>query len=78
MFCFNELAFTAQDKQNITQILGFILAYLSFTTGHFHTCTLQNVAYIIFSLILGSVFSDCVVFYGDKTLVHNIPSGLGV
>ena len=66
MFCFNEFAFTVQltDKINRIQILGFILICLYFTTGHFHTCTLQRMQPISL-LILGSVFSDCVVRYGD-------------
>ena len=40
MFCFNEFSFTVQveHKINSTQILGFILICLYFTTGHFHTC----------------------------------------
>ena len=37
---------------------------LYFTTGHFHTCTMQRMQPISL-LILGSHFSDCVVFYGD-------------
>jgi len=66
MFCFNEFAFTVQVKHEIisTQILGFILLCLYFTTGHFHMYFPKNVAYFPI-LILGSVFSDCVVFYGD-------------
>ena len=66
MFCFNEFAFTVQviHKINSTQILGFILICLYFTTGYLHTCTLQRLQPISL-LILGSVFSDCVVFYGD-------------
>ena len=43
MFSFNEFAFTVQvkhKKRNSTQILGFILICLYFTTGHFHTCVL--------------------------------------
>jgi len=72
MFCFNEFAFTVQVKQkkiNGTQILGFILICFYFTTGHFHTCTLQ-IMQPISLLILGSVFSDCVVFYGNCRKVH--------
>jgi len=41
-----------------------------FTTGHFHIgymCTLQRMKPISL-FILGSVFSDCVVFYGDFLL----------
>jgi len=71
MFCFNEFAFIVQVKHKInsTQILCFILICLYFTTVHFHT----RVAYFaknvpVSLLILGSVFSDCVVFYGDKHL----------
>jgi len=68
MFCFNEFAFTVQVKHKInsTQILGLILICLYLTTGHFHTCVLckECSRYLPF-LILGSVFSDCVVFYGD-------------
>jgi len=50
LFCFNEFAFTVQVKHKInsrpTQILGFILICLYFTTGHFHTCVFyKNVAY---------------------------------
>ena len=71
MFCFNEFAFTVQVKHKInsTQILGLILICLYFTTGRFHTCVLckECSRYLPF-LILGSVFSDCVVFYGDTTL----------
>ena len=69
MFCFNEFAFTVQVKHKInsTQIVGLILIYLYFTTGHFHTCVLckECSRYLPF-LILGSVFSDYVVFYGDS------------
>jgi len=66
MCCFNEFAFTVKVKHKInsTQILGFILMCLYFTTGHFHTCTLQRMQ-PIFLLILGSLSSDYVVFYGD-------------
>jgi len=32
----------------------------------------KNIANIISLLILGSVFSDCVVFYGDSTVGLNI------
>jgi len=44
LFCFNEFAFTIQVKHKINsiQILDFILICLYFTTGHFHTCTLQS------------------------------------
>ena len=66
--CFNEFAFTVQVKHKInsTRILGLILICLYFTTGHFHTCVLckECSRYLPF-LILDSVFSDCVVFYGD-------------
>jgi len=43
-FIFNEFAFIVEVKHKInsTQILGFILTCLYFTTGHFHTCTLQR------------------------------------
>jgi len=67
MFCFHEFAFTAQVKHKINsmQILGFILICLYFTTGHFaHAYFVQRMQPISF-LILGSVVSDCVVFYGD-------------
>ena len=67
MFCFNEFAFTVQFKHKInsTEILGFILICFYFTTGHFHTCALQKMQPISL-LILDSVFSDYVVFYGDQ------------
>jgi len=69
MFCFNKFEFTVQVKHKInsTQILGLILICSYFTTGHFHTCVLckECSRYLPF-LILGSVFSDCVVFYGDR------------
>ena len=67
MFCFNEYAFTVEVKHKInsTQILGFILICLYFTTGHFHTCVLGKECSLFAFLILGSVFNDCVVFYGD-------------
>ena len=75
MFCFNEFAFTVQVKHKINsiQIHGFILIWLNFTTGHFHTWLLckeyQNVA--DFPLILGSVFSDWVVFYWRRNQFHS-------
>jgi len=71
MFCFNEFAFTVQVKHKInsTQILGLILIgtyacifRLAIST---HVYFAKNVAGICL-LILGSVFSDCVVFYGDS------------
>ena len=67
MFCFNEFAFTVQVKHKInsTQILGFILICLYFTTGHFRTRVLCKECSLFPILILGSVFSDCGVFYGD-------------
>ena len=34
-----------------------------------HVYFAKNVANIIFPLILGSAFSDCVVFYGDKSFI---------
>jgi len=72
MFCYNEFAFTVQVKHKInsTQILGFIVICLYFTTGHFHTCTLQKMQPISL-LILGSVFSDCVLFYGDIIFISS-------
>ena len=68
MFCFNEFALTVQVKHKIksTQIPGFILIWLYFTTGHFHSTHVyfaKNVAYIAFNSWLS--FSDCVVFCGD-------------
>ena len=71
MFCSNEFAFTVQVKHKINgiQILGFILICLYFTTGHFHTCTLQRTQPISL-LILGSDFSDCVVFYGYSYIAY--------
>ena len=79
MFCFNEFAFTVQviHKINSTHILGFILICLYFTTGHLHTCTLQRMQPISL-LILGSVFSDYVVFYGDYSERETLQmSGIG-
>jgi len=64
-FIFNEFAFAVHVKHS-TQILGFLLICLYFTTGHFHTCTLPRMQPILYSLlILSSAFSNCVVFYGD-------------
>ena len=37
---------------------------LYFTTGHFHACVLCKECSLFAFLILGSVFFDCVVFYG--------------
>jgi len=67
MFCFNEFAFTVQVKHKInsTQILGFILIRLYFATGHFDTYVLCKECKGLSFLILGLIFSDCVVFYGD-------------
>jgi len=68
MFCFlMNLHLPSKSNTNSTQIVGFILICLSFTTGHFHTCVLckECSPYYILFLILGSVFSDCVVLYGD-------------
>ena len=48
MFCFNEFAFTVQVKHKInsTQILGFILICLYFTTWPFpHVYSAKNVAF---------------------------------
>jgi len=65
MFCFDELAFTVQVKHKInsTQILGFILISLYFTTGHIHTCTFQRMQPISL-LILGSVLATVSSFMG--------------
>jgi len=68
MSCFNEFALTVQVKHKIksTQIPGFILIWLYFTTGHSHSTHVyfaKNVAYIAFNSWLS--FSDCVVFCGD-------------
>ena len=69
MFCFKEFAFTVQVKYKINsiQIFGFILICLYFTTGHFHPCVLCKECSQLLFLIIGSVFSDCVVFYVDYT-----------
>jgi len=69
-FLMNYLHSPSKSDTDGTQILGFILICLSFTTGHFHTCTgtLQRLQlYYIPFLILGSVFTDFVVFCGDST-----------
>jgi len=70
MFCFNELAFTV--KSNTIQIVHKFLALfwyvcilrLAIST---HVYFAKNVAYFSSLIILGSVFSDCVVYmyYGD-------------
>jgi len=54
MFCFNEFALTVQVKHKIksTQIPGFILIWLYFTTGHSHSTHVyfaKNAAYIAFN-----------------------------
>ena len=56
MFCFNEFAFTVQDKQtqkiSSTQILGYILICLYFTTCRFHSTHVyfaKDVAYFPFN-----------------------------
>jgi len=68
MFRFNKIAFTVQVKHKInnTEILGFILR-LAIST-HVLGPTLQRMQPISL-LILGSVFSDYVVFYGDITFI---------
>jgi len=74
----------SNTKINSTQILGFILIMFVFCDWPFpHMCTLQRMPPIsllfphmctlqrmppISLLILGSVFSDYVVFYGDFLL----------
>ena len=69
MFCFNEFAFTVQVKHKINskQILGFIVICLYFTTGHLRACVHCKECSLFAFLILGSVFSDCVVLYVYKT-----------
>jgi len=58
----------SNTKINSTQILGFILIMFVFCDWPFpHMCTLQRMPPISL-LILGSVFSDYVVFYGDFLL----------
>jgi len=48
---------------------NFILMFVFYDWPFPHTCTLQRMQSILYSLlILGSVFSDCVVFYGDNLL----------
>jgi len=72
MFCFNEFAFIVQVKHKINSSLHKFLA-LYFDMFLFcdwpfpYMCILQRMQHISI-LILGSVFSDCVVFYGDITL----------
>ena len=54
------------DETHIVHKFLAFLTCLSFATGHIHTCTLQRMYSILFSLlILGPVFSDRVVFYED-------------
>jgi len=73
MFCFNEFAFTVQVKQKInsTQILGFTLIcmFVFYDWPFPHMCTLQRMQPISL-LMLGSFFSDCVVFYGDYIVIR--------
>jgi len=33
-----------------------------------NVCTLQGNLHVLFTLILGSVFSDCVIFYGKSNI----------
>ena len=66
---FNDFAFIIQfqDQGYLNSWLYFIS--FSFTTGNFCTSVYnleENL--LFFTLILGSVFSDYVVFYGDVTL----------
>ena len=44
---------------------------LYFTTGHIHTCVLCKECSLVAFLILGSVFSDCVIFYGDIIFIFS-------
>jgi len=68
MFCFNEFAFTVQVKHKInsTQILGFIFMSVFYDWPFPHVCRLLCKECSISLLVLGSVFSDYVVFYGDN------------
>jgi len=67
LFCFQWICIHRPRKKHNTQILGFILIWLFFYGWPISSRVYfaRSVACIIFPLILGSVFSDCVVFYGD-------------
>jgi len=56
------------NKINSTQILGFIFVFYDWPFPHMYF------AKTVALLILGSVFSDCVIFYGDcyKGVVKDI------
>jgi len=75
MFCFNEFAFTAQVKQKKNK--WYTNSWLYFDMFVFydwpfpHMRTLQRMQPISL-LILGSVFSDRVVFYGNTEKCREI------
>ena len=75
MFCFNEFAFTVQVKHKNKQYTNSWLYFDMFVFYHWlfpHVYFAKNVAY--FPLILDSVYSDCVVFYGDLVFKWRLQS----
>ena len=73
IFFLMNLHSPSKSNANSIQIPGFILTCLSFTIDHFHTCVLCkkcSLNYFPF-LIIGLVFSDSVVFYGDCKKVYH-------
>jgi len=54
----------SKSNTNSTQILGFILICLSFTTGHFHTHFAKNAAYIIFHFNFWLRFQRLCLLWG--------------
>ena len=66
MFSLNEFEFTVQVKHKINSIQNswlYFNMFLFYDWPFPHVYFAKNVAY--FPLILGSVFSDSLVFYGD-------------
>jgi len=71
MFCFNEFAFTVQVKHKINSIqLLALFWYVCILRLAISTRVLCKECSLFAFLILGSVFSDCVVFYGDTVHLY--------
>ena len=65
--CFHDFAFIVQYSSKINSTFLVLFDMFLFTTGHFCMCVFGKKTYLFSTLILGSVFSDYVVFYGDRS-----------
>ena len=57
---------------NSTKFLALFLMFLLYSWLFANVCTLQGNLHTFFTLILGSVFSDCVVFYRKSNIRQSI------